>query len=914
MIETVAEVLGTTAEEIVERRGGLPRMLVALLAATRRATVYCVEVLQLMNVTKGDRVGPYEIVSRLGAGGMGEVWAARDTRLDRSVAVKILPAELAQSASFRTRFEREAKTISQLNHPNICTLYDVGDEYLVMELLEGESLAARLEKGPLPIADVFRYGAQIAAALDKAHRAGIVHRDLKPANIMITKNGAKLLDFGLAKLAAAAVEVSDVTAHRPLTQEGMIVGTFQYMAPEQLEGAEADARTDIFAFGALLYEMATGTRAFQGSTRTSLIAAIVGSSPRPLAEIRPSSPLALDHIISRCLEKDPDERWQSVHDIRQELLWTAECAARPVTHARRVPRKAVVAALVAPWIILAAAAAWVLARPDPPMTVSSIVAPPGYSFEAEQGVALISPDGRRVAFVAASETTSSLFVRDLSEMKTRALAGTEHAAHPFWSPDSRSLGFVAEGKLKTISVDGGPAQVVADAPTNRGSAWGGDTIVFNAAFRGGLFTVPALGGTPQPLTQMAPGEISHRWPAFLPDGEHVIFLAQRAEGGSHGDPSTIEVVSLRDGKRTSLLRANSSAFYAPPGYLLFWREKSLMAQRFDARSLELSGPPMVVAEDVGYSGTEAAMASVSNSGVLVFQQAGESKHAIIAVADRKGVQSRIESVAVQSITGLSMSDDGTKLAYAVTDQGDDIRVVDLARDTTSRLTFHNADEASPVWSPDGTRIAFFTNRRDGGDLYVIAADGGETEQPLLLSPEASSPTDWSPDGRSLLLDVEDPNTQKDIWIYSFADRTAKPLIRTPFSETEAVFSPDGKWIAYTSNQSGRAEVYVHSRDGSGRRSQVSTHGGAQPEWKRDGKELYFVGLDRQLFAVAVKQGPQLEFSAPVGLFTYREGSRNFPMRTYAVSPDGQRFPILSASAASVTPVTLVQNWTELLRK
>jgi len=868
-----------------------------------------------MNVTAGSRLGPYEIVSPIGAGGMGEVWKARDTRLDRSVAIKVLPAEFAHNAQLKIRFEREAKTISQLNHPNICTLYDVGDDYLVMELLEGESLAMRLEKGPLPIIDLFRYGAQIADALDKAHRAGIVHRDLKPANIMVTKSGAKLLDFGLAKTAVAAVDVNDATQHRGLTQEGTIIGTFQYMAPEQLEGLEADARTDIFSFGALLYEMATGKRAFQGSTRTSLIAAIVGSSPRPLAQLRPTSPVALEHIIAKCLEKDPDDRWQSAHDIRQELLWAAEREDRQATEVRPLRRKALTAALAVSWLLLGAAVAWYVTRPAAPTTVSSLVAPKGFSFDGERGPVMISPDGRRIAFVAASETSWSLFVRDLGTMSARALPGTEDAGYPFWSPDSQSIGFFSGGKLKTIRVDGGPAQSISDAPTSRGGAWGRDTIVFNASYRDGLYAVPAGGGTPKKVTTLSADEISHRWPAFLPDGEHVLFLAQRAEGGSKIDASTIDVVSLKTGKRRSLLRANSSVLYAPPGYLLFWREKSLLAQDLDTSSLELRGNARVVAEDVAYSGTEAVIASVSNQGTLIYQPAQEGK-TLLVTSDRKGTMAQIDSVPPDKIGSLAMSHDGKKLAFSVLDQGTDVRVVDLVRGTKSRLTFAGGDEDSPVWSPDDTRIAFHADRRggDGGDVYVIGSGGADVEQPLLVSPEATTPTDWSPDGKSVLLEVNDTKEGTDIWIYSFDDKRATPLIRTPFRETEAVFSPDGNWIAYSSDQSGLPEVYIQRRDGSGSRLQASTGGGTQPLWRRDGAELFFISPDHQIFAVAVKQGPELELNTPTALFAFREPDRDPPDRSYAVSPDGQRFALLTTSANSQSPVTLVQNWTHLIQK
>jgi Tol biopolymer transport system component len=867
-----------------------------------------------MSIEAGTRLGPYEIVSPIGAGGMGEVWRARDTRLDRSVAVKILPAELANNAQLKIRFEREARAISQLSHPHICTLFDVGDGYLVMELLEGESLADRLPRGPLPISEVFRLGAQIAGALDKAHRAGIVHRDLKPGNVMLTKNGAKLLDFGLAKSVVATIDVSGATEHRPLTQEGTIIGTFQYMAPEQLEGIEADARTDIFALGALLYEMATGKRAFQGSSKTSLIASIVGGQPRSLAEVLPASPSSLEHIIARCLEKDPDERWQSAKDVAQELLWASEreavAAASPAAPGRR---RALGAMLAASWVLIAAAVAWFVTRPAPPMTVTSLAAPAGF---AVQDAVMISPDGRHVAFVAVDgKQALRLFVRDLSETTARPLPGTENGLYPFWSPDSRSIGFFANQRLKTISVDGGPAQDVADVLDSRGGTWTRDgTIIFNHDFRDGLFSVPAEGGKPVRLTRLAAGEISHRWPVALPDGKHVLFLAQRAEGGATTDPSTIDVVTTDGGERRALVRANSSPLYSTSGHLLFWRAGSMLAQRFDADSLKVSGAVSVVVENVAYSATEAMIASVSDNGTLVCQTAvGDEAQVHALLSDRNGTTSPINGLADGRNLGAALSHDGGRLAYSARGQGDDLRVFDLTRATTTRLTLGAGDEVSPVWSPDDKRIAFSSDRGDGPDVYVIAATGGEPEQPLVVTPEPVFPNDWSSDGSSLLLTRLDPKTGPDLWTYTFADKRAVPLIQTPFAESQAVFSPDGKWIAFTSDQSGRDEIHVSSREGRGSRWQVSKNGGEQASWRRDGKELFFLSPAHELVVVTVTGGDDLSFSEPVTQFTFREPVRERRLRTYSVAPDGQRFVILTASATSGNPVTMVQNWTALLK-
>jgi serine/threonine protein kinase len=485
-----------------------------------------------VTVAAGTRLGPYEVIAPIGAGGMGEVWRGRDTRLDRSVAIKILPAEFAQNAQFKQRFEREAKTISQLSHPNICTLYDVGENYLVMELLDGESLAEKLAKGPLPLEQVLRYGVQIADALDKAHRAGIVHRDLKPGNIMITKSGAKLLDFGLAKV-GASIDLDGPTQHKPLTQEGAIVGTFQYMAPEQLEGEEADARTDIFAFGAVLYEMATGQRAFEGKTKTSLIASIVTAQPKPMSQVQPLTPPALEHVVRKCLAKDRDDRWQSAHDIAEELRWISEAGsqagvATSLTLRRKTrERIAWIAALVLTALV---AAAFGLRRPRPiPVITSSITAPLHAPFEFI-GQATLSPDATSIAFVGFGKSGTSLCIRPMDKNEPRQLAGTQGALAPFWSPDGKSLGFFADGKLKRIAVAGGPARVisVAEGPFPGGTWNKHDVIVFSAEGSGPLYRVDAAGGKPQALTKLSPEEEAHRWPAFLPDDEHIIFLGDAA--------------------------------------------------------------------------------------------------------------------------------------------------------------------------------------------------------------------------------------------------------------------------------------------------------------------------------------------------------------------------------------------------
>jgi len=867
----------------------------------------------------GTRLGPYEVVSRIGAGGMGEVWKARDTRLDRIVAIKVLPADFAADAQLKIRFEREAKTISQFEHPNICRLYDVGDDYLVMELLEGESLAEKLAKGALPLTDVVKYGSQIADALDRAHRAGVVHRDLKPGNIMITRSGAKLLDFGLAKSAIVDISTDGATVQKPLTAQGAIVGTFQYMAPEQLEGEEADPRTDIFSLGAVLYEMATGKRAFDGKTKTSLIASIVKEQPRAIREIQPLVPAVLEHVVRRCLEKDREHRWQSAADIAEELRWIGESRDdAPASIRSAKPSRAIAfAGLLAIVAASIFATLWLKGRgTKQPRFSSSVLPPAGSAFNFEAGAMVLSPDGRWLVFpVRAADSTLSLYLRDFRTGEMRHLDGTNGVSHPFWSPDSKYVGYFAEGKLRAIDIGGGPPQVIVEAPEARGGAWSEQgTIVFAPRFREGLYSVPAQGGTPVELTRLAKGEISHRWPMFLPDGDHVVFLAQRAEGGSVDDPSTIDVISLSTKKRQELFRANSSICWSPSGYLLYWRDGSLMAQQFDAKRVAITGAPIAVAPDVSYSGTEQAIVSVSRTNTLVYQS-GKLGQSRLVWSSRNGIND-VATPQSANMFGPAVSPDAKRIAVSAIDQTEDVHVIDLERGTNLRLTFDSTDEDSPVWSPDGEWIAFRSNRSDGGDIYRKKASGEGGEEPLLVSPESTRPTSWSPDGKQLLLEASDSRhgTSSDIWVYSFDTKNAVPLIQSPFTERGATFSPDGRWIAYQSDESGRDEVYLRPVNGAAK-WQVSTGGGRMPKWRRDGSEVFFSAPGDAVMVAKIAAESMPVKGKPELLFTYRQKATPLLRRdvpSFDVAPDGQRL-LLNALTANVdAPVTVVQNWDEIL--
>jgi Tol biopolymer transport system component/predicted Ser/Thr protein kinase len=794
-----------------------------------------------MHVTAGTRLGPYEISSRLGAGGMGEVWRARDTRLDRSVAIKILPAELAQHAQLRLRFEREARAISQLNHPNICTLYDVGDNYLVMELLEGETLADRIDRGALPLPEVLKYGVEIAEALGRAHRAGIVHRDLKPGNVMITKSGAKLLDFGLARneVQSPAIDLEGATQQKSLTEEGTILGTFQYMAPEQLEAQPADARTDLFAFGCVMYEMLTGRRAFAGKTRTSLIAAIVSGQPQPLSAVQPLTPPALEHVIQKCLEKDPEERWQSAHDVAEELRWIARESERGDA-VRRKERKApwAVVAIVS-LIALAASALYVRERFRPPDPVAFTITPP-------QGHSLlygaISPDGTTMAFVTADTATSRtqvLWLRAVGELEPRRrLAGD--IWKPFWSPDGKWIAYFSPEGLKRIAVSGGePEKLTGDVSYGVGAAWSEDgTILFAKQFSEGLFRVPASGGEPVAVTKLDAKrrETLHGWPQFLPDGRHFLFIVHTI--GSQ--QNEIHAGSF-DGTHHMLLRADSLVGYAH-GSLIFTRDGAMYAQAFDEDDLGLEGEPRRIAENVTFSEDSAhSYASVSRDGAL-FYSPMPSMRITSAWHDRGG---RVVAPAIdgENITGWRLYRDASKLVMLKFDPkkgANDVYTYDIARAVATRVTGGPSHHGSIEWSAAGDRVYFSSDRDGMYDLYSQVEDGTAPAQPLWQSGVDKHVLDVSPDGRHLLASAYTPALRTDIWLVPTNPAEGKPrvLISSEASESEAQFSPDGRWIVYSADRSGRTETYVR-RFPEGRSVQVSTSGGRAPQWTHDGKEVVY---------------------------------------------------------------------------
>ena len=903
-----------------------------------------------MALTAGTRLGPYEIVAAAGAGGMGEVYRARDTRLDRTVAIKVLPSHLAAASELRERFEREARAVAALNHPYICTLHDVGQQdgidFLVMEFLEGETLAERLKKGAVPIGQALQYAIQIADALDKAHRAGIVHRDLKPGNILLTRSGgpsgasvAKLLDFGLAKvgvsgpgsavgaagaaaLASAIARVSMMpTEATPLTMEGAILGTLQYMAPEQLEGRDADARTDIFAFGAVLYEMVTGRRAFTGKSQVSLMAAIIDQDPAPISAIQPVSPPLLDHLVKTCLAKDPDARWQHAGDLLIQLKLIAEQAGRaeatpatasPTTRQSRVAWAAVAALLVA---TVALAALLVFGRNVPePAKISFQVETP--STPSPLQIA-ISPDGTRVAAAVAEGGPVVLWVRALENLAGQTLPRTENASFPFWSPDGRAIAFFADGKLKKVDLLGAPPQVLCDAPYGGGGTWNSyGVIVFAPTQAGALSQVSAAGGIPVQLTELdaSQGETAHRHPFFLPDGDYFLYTAV----SSKQDQSAVYVGSLSSNERKKLVGSTLKAAFAPD-HLLFMRDNNtLMAQRFDTGRLELIGDPFpALAEDVGINPANSAAAfTASANGILAYRSGGLNER-VMAWYDAAGKQ--LATVGMPSaFRNPVISPDTQRVAVFRQDGGaGDIWLFDLTRGASSRFTFDAGVDTAPVWSPDGARIVFSSNRGGNFDLYVKSSGGAGQEELLLKSGESKIPDDWSHDGRFILYRVQDPKTGSDMWVLPLeGDRKPQALLQMPFEELQGRFSPDGRWFAYTSNETGRHEVYVQGFPQSGGKWQISASGGVQPRWRCDGRELFFHSESNDAMAVDISNTPAGEFKAgvPRRLFAAPLISRLVDRNAWDVTLDGQRFLINSnvsqaaQAAGQVTPMTVVVNW------
>ncbi len=887
-----------------------------------------------MALSPGQKLGPYEVLAPLGAGGMGEVYRARDTRLGRDVAIKVLPQHLSANAEVAARFEREAKTVSSLNHPHICTLFDVGregeTEYLVMELVEGDTLAARLEGGPLPASDVLKFGVQIADALDRAHRAGVVHRDLKPSNVMITRSGAKLMDFGLARaiseqepdggrarsgVSVAALSQSPTVA-QALTADGAIIGTFQYMAPEQLESKEADARSDIWGLGCVIYEMATGRRAFSGKSQASLISSIMSSEPPPISQVSPLSPPGLDRVVRGCLAKDPDERLQTAHDVKLHLQWIAEGGSQagvPASIAvRRRSRERLAWMLCGATALVAAGLFALQLRPKPAAkpVIFELTPPAQVGFV---DLPRISPDGRRLAFNAGDSTgTTAIWVRQMNSLQAQRLQGTDGATRPFWSPDSRFLAFFAGGKLYKIDITGGPPLAICDAPRGADGSWGtAGVILFDGTASDTVQRVPASGGIPTGATTIdrKAGEVFTAWPQFLPDGKHFLFVAY-----GPGDRRTLRVGTLGSWQTQSLGPAGSRAEYAS-GHVLYVRQGILLAQPFDPGARKFRGDPFPVTENVEYDAMGSARFSASDDGTLVYRSGVSGATKGLTWLDRGG--KTIGTVGGPGeYDNPQLSPDETQVAVALVDPArslEDIWIWDLARNLGSRFTFEQRNAYAPTWMPDGHGIVFSVDTDAGSDLYVKRLGGSGADSVLHHSSEQKVACNWSLDGRSLFYYSRSLASSRrwDIYALSLGDSARpQPLVVTSFNEYHPSISPDGKLFAYTSWESGKEEVYVQTFPAAGGKWRVSTGGGREPSWRGDGRELFYVGPTRSLFAVKMETGATPRFSLPEKLFDAPAMiTETFNRNRYVATHDGQRFLLVTQQGGPrLGATTVVLDW------
>jgi eukaryotic-like serine/threonine-protein kinase len=888
-----------------------------------------------MPLTSGTKFGPYEIVSPIGAGGMGEVYRARDTRLDRTVAIKVLNSQLIISAELKARFEREAKVISQLQHPNICVLFDIGSEngtdFLVMEFLEGESLSEKLKRGPLPNDELLKTAIEIADALEKAHRAGIIHRDLKPGNVMLTKSGAKLLDFGLAKTMTAAVTsgggssasvfaaaVTMSSPASPLSTAGAILGTVQYMAPEQIQGLEADARSDIFAFGLLLYEMATAKRAFQGKTQSSVVGQILALDPAPISSIQPMSPPALSRLVSTCLEKDPDERFQTIHDVKLRLVEITEApAVSAVTPPRRNRERAswAIAALLG-LIAIAATIGFIQRAPKPeqPMRLSAELGADVALYADFGANAVLSPDGTRLVFVAAgADKVRRLYIRSLDQMQAAILSGTDNPRDPFFSPDGEWIAFFTVGKLKKVSVQGGAVVTLCDAASDRGGSWSDDgSIVFAAGNREGLSKVSSAGGTPEPLTKLdqQAGEVTHRWPQVLPGSKGVIFTHHNS--GSQFDDAEIAVYSADSRKVKTILHGGSYPRYLPSGHVAYVHNGTLFAVPFDAKHLEVTGQPVPLVEGVASNPNHGgAQFSFSDSGTFVYVAGSAvSQDVSIHWMDAAGKFTPLRETP-GDYDDPAISPDGKRLAMDITSGNrTDIWVYAWERDTLTRLTFKGDANFNPVWTPDGQRIVYESGEKGAvGNLWWIRADGGGDAQRLTESKNSQIPWSWSPDGKILAFHQNNPGTGWDILTMSvegsekngWMPGEPKPFLNTTATEVDPAFSPDGRWIAYMSIESAATEVYVRPFPGPGGKWQISTGGGLFPEWSRNGKELFYRTPEQKIMVVSYNTSGDSFFADKPRLWSPGQFTPRGTSLNYALHPDGKRFAVLKAGNGETAP-------------
>ena len=883
-----------------------------------------------MTLVAGTRLGPFEIVSPLGAGGMGEVYRARDSRLGRDVALKVLPESLAQNAERLKRFEKEARSASALNHPNLVTVHDIGSsngvEYIAMELVEGRTLRDILADGPMPTRRLLAIAAQTADGLAKAHGAGIVHRDLKPDNLMISTDGfVKILDFGLAKLTQPE-ETSGHTAAPTVsgaTEPGVVMGTAGYMSPEQALGRPVDFRSDQFSLGSILYEMATGKRAFSRESAPETLTAIIRDDPEPIGRLAPLSPAPLSWVVERCLAKNADDRYASTRDLARDLAnlrdrvseTSSGTAAAPVETLRK-SRTAWLPWAVAAGLAVVAAALWVAGRrPDAapaPVLRFSLNLPEGVSFENGEieGQHALSPDGRKLVFAGRAQASRRLYLRMLDSMEVRPLEGTEGAISPFWSPDSRSLGFFADGKLQRLDFTGPPRTICAAASLETLPSWGSTGQILFAQLaqkEPGLFVVDAAGGQPRRVDHKSREGSNGLWTTFLPDGKRFFFLSRDFDR-SKEDPWHLMVGSIDSPETTEISDAIwSRVEYVKPGYLIYAKQGALVAQRFDDEKLRLIGSPVTLAEHVYYfNGPAQAGFSASEVGIVTYEKLAAPSR--VAWLDRSGRE--IERIALEGIVGgVRLSPDGRTIAAHIWDEKvgtSDIWLYDLSRRLSTRLTLDVDDEQTAVWSADGSRIYFRGDRFGPPDIWSISTASPGRPELFYRAPGVQHPDDVSPDGKSLVFTEWSRQTNGDLWLLSLSPGAKPtPLETGPYYEAGARFSPDGRFLAYVSSETGTLEIYVRTLEGRGERVRVSAAGGRLPRWRRDGKELFYVAANGDLVAVPVGVGARPDPGSPSVLFRI-DGA----VRDYAVDAPGQRF-LVDTAPADPAPIDVLVNWPAL---
>ena len=869
-------------------------------------------------ITTGSRLGPYEITAQVGAGGMGEVYRARDSRLDRTVAVKILPQRLSSDPRLRERFEREAKAISALAHPHICTLYDIGShdgiDFLVMEYLDGESLADRLSKGPLPLEQALRYGTEIAEALERAHRAGIVHRDLKPGNIVLTKSGAKLLDFGLAKMIQPQSNPNAPTMampqDKPLTEEGTVVGTFQYMAPEQIEGRDADARTDIFALGTVLYEMATGKRAFEAKTRASLIASILDREPPPIATAQPLAPTGFERVVRMCLAKDPDERWQSAHDLAAELKWIGSTSSETIgPGARRRTRKTWLraAAILATGLLIGALATWlVTSRETRPPRVArfTVNTAPNAPLDLNPTSLVISPDGNHVLYRTFAGNVSKLYLRGIDSLAAVPVAGTEEAGSSAFSPDGRWIVFMRDDGLFKVSREGGTPTRIADDLDGLGLDWHGDTIVVNKAFSGGLIAVPASGGEVRQIVKTDPAKKENAivWPDVLPDGKHVIATVWSVGAW---DTARIIAYSMTDGSSKVLIDGGYFARYSPTGHLLFMRGNTLNAVAFDPETLTVGSSPSAVVNGIAHGTADGeGHFAVSDAGHLVYASGGATEpNDQLFWIDRTGKAAPMVPT-LRRYGSIAISPDGRTAAVTIEEATYDIWQLDLERDSLTRVS-HGGDDLEAVWTADGSRLIWVSSRSGAYNLHWRAADSSSGEERVAPFNDHQFGPSVTADGKHLLF--HQVGKKMDVWLMPFATRKPQPLIATEFHDINAVVSPNGRWVAYVSDRSGRAEVYITSFPTPAGTWPVSVDGGNTPRWMPDSSAIVYE-KGTKFFIVPIEDGPRPRAGKPRLLFEGRYDD------DFDIAPDGRIAVIKEGPRPTATQFTIALNWAEELKR